>query len=362
VRIGVVGGGIIGCAIAWRLARQGVDVTIFEQRCVGAGATHASAGALVPYVEAHEPGPLQDLVVRSLNLYDQFIAELREESPGAVDYARCGSLEVAFSPPEEDFLRSVAHRHAAAGLRWIDAAETLRLEPALSPAIRGSLAADHHGYVSAPGLTAALAKAVSAFRGVFRDARVIQVSGSSGMAEIATDSGAVESFDRVVIASGAWARMLDVEGRDRPPVRPVKGQLLRVRGVRVKRLVWSRPCYLVPQATGEVLVGATMEDAGFDERPTASGVAHLLDAAIGLVPSLAQAEFVDVRAGLRPATPDHLPMVGFPRGAASVLYATGHFRNGIVLAPLTARIVADVILDGVRDPALDLLSPERFGL
>ena len=148
MRVGIIGGGVIGCAIAWRLARQGAAVTVFEHRGVGTGATQASAGALVPYVEAHEPSPLQDLTVRSLNLFDQFIEELRAETRKPIDYARCGSLEVAFTEDEDERLRAVAARNEAACVRWIDTAETLKLEPTLSPAVRGSIAVDQFGQCS----------------------------------------------------------------------------------------------------------------------------------------------------------------------------------------------------------------------
>jgi glycine oxidase len=362
MRVGIIGGGVIGCAIAWRLARQGAAVTVFEHRGVGTGATQASAGALVPYVEAHEPSPLQDLTVRSLNLFDQFIEELRAETRKPIDYARCGSLEVAFTEDEDERLRAVAARNEAAGVRWIDTAETLKLEPTLSPAVRGSLAVDQHGYVSAPQLTQALADAAVMAGAFFRDARVTDIGPAGESAEIATDSGAVERFDRIVVASGAWARLLDIEGAPRLPIRPIKGQLLRLRGLRPSRLVWSRDCYVVPQQTGDVLVGATVEDAGFDERATVAGLAQLVTAAMALVPSIGQGEFVEARVGLRPATADNLPLVGYAQDSTAIAYAVGHFRNGIVLAPLTARIVAELILDNVIDPALAILSPSRLGM
>ena len=362
MRIGIVGGGIIGCATAWRLARRGAVVTIFEPRGIGAGATHASAGALVPFVEAHERSALQGLAVRSLDLYDQFIDELQQESAKPVDYARCGSLEVAFTSAEAESLQRVASLYASDGVRWLDTAATLDCEPMLSSSVRGSLLVPQHGYVSAPQLTAALAVAAASAGAIFRDARVTGVGPTEGVAEIATDTGAVERFDRVIIASGAWARLLDLEGAARVPVRPIKGQLLRLRGLRPTRLIWGPSCYVVPQQTGETLVGATTEDAGFDERTTVAGVTRLLTAAMAMVPAVAQGEFVDARAGLRPATADNLPLVGYAKGSNAIVYAVGHFRNGVVLAPLTAEILTALILNDVTDPALATLSPERFGL
>lgn len=335
---------------------------VFEQRGVAEGATHASAGALVPYVEAHEPGPLHDLTVRSLNLYDQFIAELRNESHSSVDYARCGSLEVAFTESDENVLTRTARRFAAADVRWLSAGEMLGMEPGLAPTVRGGLLVASHGYVSAPQLTLALADAATVKGAVFRAARVIRVDSMERAAVIVTEAGGVEQFDRVIVASGAWGGLLEIEGHAPIPVRPVKGQLLRLRGPRLSHLLWSRPCYVVPQQNGEVLVGATMEEADFDERPTVDGVAQLLTAAMALLPSIASSEFLEVRVGLRPATDDNLPLVGYTRGSDAIVLALGHFRNGVVLAPLTARILTDLILDRIDDPALKTLAPARFGL
>ena len=362
MRIGVIGAGIIGCSLGWRLARQGADVTLYEQRAVGGGATRASAGALVPYVEARERGPLHELLVRSLNLYDQFIEELGSVARRPINYERCGSLEVAFTESEERCLRLVAQRDAADGITWIDAAETRRMEPALSETIRGALFAGMHGRASPPGLTAALAEAAALSGAVFRSARVTGVREVTAGAQLMTDAGTTEPFDRVIVAGGAWSSLLDLNGHCRLPVRPVKGQLLRLRGVPVSRLLWSHGCYVVPQGNHDVLVGATMEEAGFDDRPTSGAVLQLLGAAEVLLPGISGAEFIEARVGLRPATTDNLPIMGYARGSQSVIYSVGHFRNGIVLAPLTARILTDLILDDVWDPALMLLAPGRFGL
>jgi glycine oxidase len=362
VRIGIIGAGIIGCSVGWRLARHGADVTLFEQHAVGGGATRASAGALVPYVEAKEWGPLQELVVRSLNMYDVFIEELRGVSRRTINYERCGSLEVAFTESEECALRAAAARAAADGTTWLEAAEAREMEPALSEAIRGAVFVGMHGRVSAPGLTAALAEAAAVSGAVFRSARVTGVREVSGGAQLLSDTGATEPFDRVIVATGAWSSLLQLNGHCRVPVRPVKGQLLRLRGVPVSRLLWSHGCYVVPQGNHDLLVGATMEEAGFDDRPTTSGMLQLLRAAQVLVPQVADAEFVEARVGLRPATTDSLPILGYARESESLIYSVGHFRNGIVLAPLTARILADLVLDDVSDPALAVVAPGRFGL
>ena len=360
--MGIVGAGIIGCAIARALSARRVSVTVFEPRAVGRGATQASAGALVPYVEAHEGGPLLALSTRSLALYDEFIRDVRSESGVDVDYARCGSLEIAFTSGEEAILRAAVVRHPDAGLRWLDCGELLSLEPRVSREARGAVLVDTHGYVFAPQLTEALATAARLRGTAFVAERVTGVVPASNGADIITDR-ATASFDHVVIASGAWAGFLRVAESATPiPVRPIKGQLLRVRGASLTRLVWSHACYFVPQANGDVLIGATMEDVGFDERPTAEASAGLLEAARQVLPGLAPVSVVETRAGLRPSTSDNLPLVGHPTGIDSITYAVGHFRNGVILAPLTAELVAALVLDGHRDSALDVLSPARFGL
>jgi glycine oxidase len=168
----------------------------------------------------------------------------------------------------------------------------------------------------------------------------------------------------VVTAAGSWSGHIEIAGvRARVPVRPVRGQLLRLawRGVPLRRVTWSERCYLVPWTDGTLLVGATVEEAGFDEQATVAGVRDLLDAACEAVPHAWTAGFLGARVGLRPATPDGLPIVGASRAMANLMYATGHYRNGILLSPLTAKLVADAMLAGSVDPAMHMLRPERFG-
>jgi glycine oxidase len=181
---------------------------------------------------------------------------------------------------------------------------------------------------------------------------------------VTLDGSAARTFDRIVIAAGSWASTLTVDGLPRSPIAPVKGQLLRLRwrGAPIRRILWSSLCYVVPQRDGTLLVGATMEDAGFDDRPTAEGVQRLLGTARALLPEVGRAEFLEVRAGLRPASPDGLPVVGRSASSDAVLYAVGHFRNGVMLAPLTAELLENAVLGDGQDPALALLAPARFGL
>jgi glycine oxidase len=363
-RVGIIGGGIIGCAVARALARRGAHVTVFEERAIGAGATQASAGVLAPFVEAHEAGALQDLTVRSLGLYDAFVEAVASESGAAIDYARCGSLEVALDQEEAARLAPLASRAAGGDLRWLDAPTVREMEPALTASVLGGLLAEAHGYVSALQLTAALAASARAAGAAFLSNRVSAVHAKAGRVSVTLEGSAARTFDRIVIAAGSWASTIAVDGVPRSPIAPVKGQLLRLRwrGAPIRRILWSSLCYVVPQGDETLLVGATMEDAGFDDRPTAEGVQRLLGAARALLPEAGRAEFLEARAGLRPASADGLPVVGRSSSSDAVLYAVGHFRNGVMLAPLTAAILENAILGDGQDPALAFLAPARFGL
>jgi len=357
VRVGIIGAGIIGCAIARELARDGRSVTVFDGRGVGGGATRASAGALVPYVEAHEDGPLQALTVRSLQLDDDFIRSVQGDSGADIDYRRCGSLEVARTVREQERLEAFARRMGRPGIEWLDAAETRRLEPTLSSDTRGSLRIDRHGYVSASQLTRALARAAVASGTEIHTLSAVSVHPTHAGADIIDAAGGQHAFDAVVVAAGAWASTIRVEG-DRPPaIRPVKGELLQLRGLLLRGIVWSSSCYFVPQANGDVLLGATMQDVGFDERPTEAGRQQLWTAAATVV-DMSTAVLIESRVGLRPAAADTLPFIGYAKTATTVIYAVGHFRNGIILAPLTAELVRK-LLAHEPDPALALLSPSR---
>lgn len=358
----VVGGGIIGCAVARELASRGARVRLFEARTVAAGATRASAGILAPYIEGHERGPLFDLTLRSLTLYDDFIAQVSEGSAVDIEYRRCGSLEIAADDATADEFRRAAETTGDA-LQWLSASDARQLEPALPDSIRGAILARTHGYVAVSSLTEALVWAAlrhGAELETGRHVRAIRRQGDE--LEVVADDGGAWTARHVVVASGSWSGQLESLDPAARAVRPVRGQLIQLgwTGHPLSHVIWGRDCYVVPWRDGTVLVGATVEEVGFDERTTAAGVRDLLDAACELLPEAWGATFLDARAGLRPATPDSLPIIGPSAGIDGVVYATGHFRNGVLLAPLTATIVADLILDGRRDPALAITTPDRY--
>ena len=354
----VIGGGIIGCAVSRELARRGVAVRMFEARTLGAGATRASAGILAPYIEGHDRGLLFDLGVRSLAMYDEFVRDVSEESGLPVEYRRCGTIEVAFDAAEAARLRKAAG--AEPHLQWLDPAAAHGQEAGLAASIEGAVLARDHGYVSVPGLMDALAWAALR-HGVQIEAahRVTGVRVDGRRAIVSTEDGTSWSAGAVVVAAGCWCGRLDLEDAAAAAVKPVRGQLLRLqwRGAPLNHIVWGPDCYVVPWQNQTVLVGATVEDVGFDERTTAAGVRDLLDAVCELLPEAWRATFLEARAGLRPATPDGLPFLGASERSDRLSYATGHYRNGILLAPLTAKLIADLIVDGKEDAAAKQLRP-----
>jgi glycine oxidase len=362
----IVGAGIVGCAIAHELARRGASVRVLDERKIGMGATQASAGVLAPYVEMNEEGPLLTLAVRSLDLFDEFVERVSSESGIAVPYQRTGTLQVATDEADLRALRSTAEVLSRHGVRaeLIDDRGVRVEEPSLATDVLGGLLISAHGFVLASELTrAAAAAAVRHGAQLIEQSRVRRITCVNGDMVVETDSGSIAART-VILAAGSWCGDIEIQGiRARVPVHPVRGQLLHLawRGTRLRRVVWSPKCYLVPWDDGTVLVGATMEDAGFDERATVAGVRDLLEAACELTPEAWKAGFAGARVGLRPGTSDGLPVIGPSRVVPNLVYATGHFRNGILLAPLTAQLVVDAVLDQDFDPVLAAVSPARFG-
>ena len=361
----VIGAGIVGCAIAYELARRGLNVRVIDRREVGQGATQASAGVLAPYIEAHDRRPLLDLTTRSLDLYDEFVARIVEDSGAAVQYVRTGTLEVAAGPDDMGRLRGI---HAACVERGIaaellDAGAVRRAEPQLGPGVRGGLLVESHGFIGVSELTAALRRAAAAHGVSFQtSAAVTRVEGNGAGIRIET-AGDAFACESAVMAAGSWSGHVEIDGASPVPIRPVRGQLLHLGwpAPPLRRVVWAPDCYLVPWSDGSVLAGATSEEVGFDERATVAGVRELIDATERLAPGAGNASFKEARVGLRPATPDQLPVIGPSAAVPGLVYACGHFRNGILLAPLTAELVGDLVIEQRLDAVLDITSPSRFG-
>ncbi len=360
----VIGAGLIGCAIAHSLAREGASVLVLDARTPGSGASQASAGMLCPYIEGKHDSTLQELGAGSLALYDTFVARVQRDSDLQVPYVRQGTLQVADSEEAAAALADVARRLHAQGVPCQlldDPADVHEIEP-LATTQRAALLIDVHGAVRIRDLVEALRVATLHHDASFvAGERVARVAAADGRLAVETQTRTYIA-PHVVVTAGAWSMQLPIEGHPATPTPPVRGQLLRlvVSGSNVRRVLWGKGCYMVPWGD-ELLVGATMEEAGFDARATVAGVSQLCAAAQGVIPGLAQAGFSEVRVGLRPGSPDGLPIVGPSQRAPGLVYATGHFRHGALLAPLTADLVSQVVRnDGTAVPAA--LSPARFDL
>ncbi len=363
----VVGAGIVGCAVAYELARRGVSVQVVDERRVGMGATQASAGVLAPYIEADAAGPFLDLTVRGLAAFDEFVARVATDSGIAIPYHRTGTLEVVTDHERLVALRNRAARLEAQGvsLGLLEAGAAHAEEPHVADDVIGALLVPGHGFVAAAELTRALAVAARRHGAQFVEhSRVRRVASDGADLVVETERGPLTG-NAVVLAAGSWCGQIAIDGVRPLPVRPVRGQLLYLawHGSALRRVVWGERCYLVPWDDGRVLVGATVEEAGFDERATVAGVRDLMEAACELVPHAWSAGFLGARVGLRPATPDGLPIIGPSAVVPNLVYATGHYRSGVLLAPLTARLVADAMIEGqLADPALQATAPGRFQL
>jgi glycine oxidase len=324
----IVGGGVIGLACAWRAQQRGLRVCVLERGEPGSGATHAAAGVLAPDPET--PG-FTLLARRSAELWPAFAQEL-----GDVGYTRCGSLVLAFD-----------ERELEEGS--IDGDSCRALEPGVSPACVGGLLLDEDAQVDPRRVVATLASRLDDVR---TNADVVAITPTR--VELA-DGSRIEA-DRVVLAAGAWvARRL----ARRLPVRPVKGQTLRLRGpLPATRIIQSEHVYIVPRASGETVLGATIEEAGFDTTATDEATAILLQQAIRAVPAVAELQLVEATASLRPGTPDDRPLIGEWEG---FLVAGGHYRNGILLAPVTADAIAALLAGDEPPSEVAPFTPERFG-
>lgn len=361
----VVGAGIVGCTVAYELAKSGARVQVLEPRSPGQGATRASAGILAPFIEGHGSKLLRDLGKRSLDMYEPFMARLRDDSGQDLIYTRNGTFELAFSPDDERRLRELGEWLGSQQVesRWIEPSGFAEYEPQAAPHALGALLIPTHGFVGVTSLTLAAATAAEKFGAHFSVATgAIRILAANGRVAVRTADGTLEA-DRVVLAAGSWSSQIIVEGADTVPVTPIRGQLLQLQttAAAIHRVIWGPAGYLVPWPDGSVLVGSTVEDVGFDEAHTPEAVQRLRAAATALVPGLATADLTSVRTGLRPKGPDDVPILGASRVVPGLIYATAHYRNGVLFTPLTVELVRDLVFDRASDPAVRELDPARFG-
>jgi len=361
----VIGGGAIGCAVAWELAGSGTRVVVVERGTPGRSATHAAGGMLSPLSEARQPGPFLQLSLASLDLYPAFVAQLQAASGIDPIYREEGKLQVAMSERQAEELAAIHSWQRDGGFEvdLLDGDQVRRLEPALSRDVRGGLlvARDHQVDNRRLGRALWAAAAAAGARFALGDPAVAVESIAGRVGGVRLASGHVEPASRVILAAGAWSGQ--IAGLPRPlPVTPLRGQMVSVDMIPrvLGRVVLSEGCYLIPRGDGRLLVGATMERAGFREGNTPRGVQTLVAAAMQVLPAVGDAPLVELWSGLRPGTPDELPILGPDPDMAGLYYATGHFRNGILLAPITAKVIADVVLGRTPAVPIEAFAATRF--
>jgi glycine oxidase len=361
----VVGAGAIGASIAYQLSKAGVKVMVFDRGPIAGEATGASGGIISARPGPDTPEPLGILFQESARLYPALAAELYERTGIDIGLRRSGLLRVAYSETEEHDLRAGRHWQIDHGavMPWLDQRSAIDVEPALNPSIRAALHDPDVQQViprvfaqasarAAADLGATLREGVTVFQLLLERDRVVGVGLGSETIRA----------DEVVVANGAWAGGWSQQLHAAIPVRPVRGQMASLQTVNtaLRVIVMSQDGYALSKADGSTIVGTTVEDAGYDSRPTTVGVARLLMLAPRLAPRLADATFRTAWAGLRPATPDGRPMIGRLPDWRGVTLATGHFRDGILLAPITAELVTDLLLSRRPRTALDAFDPARF--
>src|SRR4051794_11481856 len=333
----VVGAGVIGLASAWRAAQRGLSVLVVERDEPGAGASGVAAGMLAPVTEAEfgEESLLQ-LNLASAEMWPDFAAELAERTGLDTGYRASGALVAAADRDDGEELRRLYRFQQSLGLEveWLGSRDARKLEPRLSPRVSGAIHAAGEGHVEPRAVVRALVAAFEHEGGEIFNATVTEVAPGG----VVLAGGKRIDAERVLVAAGCWSGAF----AGAPDVRPVKGQILRLRGPEplTERLVRTPRCYVVSRANSEVVVGATVEERGFDTTVTAGGVHRLLEAAWEVLPEIEELELVETAARLRPATPGNSPVIGERDG---VVWATGHYRNGVLLAPLTAKLVTEML-------------------
>jgi glycine oxidase len=360
MKIIIVGGGIMGLSIAIELRKSDLDVVVLERSIPGAEASSAAGGMLAPQFEGSGPGPMLELSLLSRMAWPKFAADLQERSGVDVEYLRSGGLQVAFTDDEVHALDAKIAWQQAQGLRseLLSGAELFAREPRLSPkALAGGDFPDDH-QVEPRKLLRALAVAATRAGVLFKSGTVRSLTEKDGTITGVDVDGEELEASLVVLAAGAWSGLVSGANVDPARVKPVRGQMLelQVRAPIFTRMLKSAGGYVVPRADGRVIAGSTMEMVGFDKHVTAEGLSKILAAAIQLIPSLGEAAVTNTWAGLRPWTDDQLPFLG-EGPKPGLLLATGHFRNGILLAPITARLIGQLVR---REKVSVELKPFRY--
>ncbi|MDQ0747857.1 glycine oxidase [Streptomyces africanus] len=368
----VVGGGIIGLVTAWRAAQRGLATAVVDPE-PGGGAAQVAAGMLAAVTELHYgEQTLLALNLASARRYPDFAAELAEQTGHDLGYRRCGTLAVALDADDRAHLRELHALQQQSGLesQWLSGRECRRLEPMLAPGVRGGLRVDGDHQIDPRRLAGALVAACERTGVVFHRAWAERLTVVRDRATgVVTDDGTPLDAGQVVLAGGSLSgRLAGVPEEVLPPVRPVKGQVVRLTMPQrhgpflsrtVRAVVRGSHVYLVPRESGELVIGATSEELGWDTTVTAGGVYELLRDAHELVPGITELPLTETRAGLRPGSPDNAPLLG-PTGLEGLLLATGHYRNGVLLTPVTGDALAHALATGELPEEARPFTPKRF--
>jgi glycine oxidase len=368
VDVAIIGGGVIGLAVARAVAQRGMhDVLVVERSSLGAEASAAAAGMLAPQAEADCADDFFQLCCQSRDMYPAFAQSLNEETGIDVELETSGTLYLAFTEEDESELEKRYEWQTRAGLdvEKLSAGTARLLEPCISADVRAVLRFPLDTQVENRRLISALASAnealgVRMLTGVSVDSLDIKRNRVAG---IGTSRGFI-ACERVVIASGAWTTQILNEALPNPRIEPIRGQMVSFEATPqiARHVIYSPRGYVVPRRQGRLLAGSTTEHAGFDKRVTAAGVQSIVTAALEISPRIAALPLTSSWAGLRPRAADGLPVLGPCAEIAGVFYATGHYRNGILLTPITAELLAGAIVDEDISPLLRIFSPDRFQL
>lgn len=376
----IIGGGVIGCSIAWRLAQAGQRVVVIERGAIGQEASWAAGGMLTPLAEADRADAFFDLCVASRALYAEFARELRQASGIDIEYRTEGTLYLALTDEDEEELEHRWHWQHAAGLnvKKLKADCVRKLEPLVTDKLRWALKFPDDHQVDNRRLVKALELAARKAGVVFQP-RTEALSVEIANARV---TGVLTSRERlaantVILAAGSWSTTIPTQAgpiqagplqagllSHLAKVNPVRGQMVAFEMPEppLQHVVYARDAYLIPRLSGYVIAGSTTEDAGYDKRNTAGGIASIIQRACTLAPALAVQPLVETWAGLRPKAGDDWPVLGTDTEMQGLIYATGHYRNGILLTPITARAISELVLGG--EPSVDLtpFRLTRFGL
>ena len=363
----IAGGGVIGLAIARELRRSGVEkIGLVERGEMGSEASYAAAGMLAPDAETEEIDAFYRLCRRSLELYPAFAEELKDETGIDIELDRSGTLFAAFTENDSAEIARRFDSQKRAGLKVVHltAAETRKAEPFISPDVRESLFFPDDWQVENRRLLAALRK-YAELNGItlIENTEVMRLSAANGRVNGAETASGIISADTTIIATGAWASLIKIGDAAMPfTVKPIRGQIVSYHTAKrlVECVIYSPRGYIVPRADGRILAGATVEDVGFDKSVTEAGTVFLKEVAFEIVPNLSGLEVQESWAGLRPFVSDGKPVIGDIAGISGLVIAAGHYRNGILLAPETARLVADRITGRRMPESLGPFSPNRF--